>query len=217
MDIAAIAITAVVGIPLLLLFMIMLIRRMKNKSRKINTNDKNAVIIKLPSQSGVANDDCNSQQCTKDTTGQSTHNHGDKDVPSQVAKSDSAFRLETNNTLYLPTKVKSLDSILQHHKSMSAPAGDYDIILTSNPSYTVNPEGRTTSEQQYEGIQTDDELNQHDEFGYLRLVGRAALDGAYEEVTNPAGGDYVSIDLNPSYETPQDGQDVKLEDNPSYM
>ena len=58
MDIAAIAITAVVGIPLLLLFMIMLIRRMKNKSRKINTNDKNAVIIKLPSQSGVANDDC---------------------------------------------------------------------------------------------------------------------------------------------------------------
>lgn len=49
---------------------------------------------------------------------------------------------------------------------------------------------------------------QHDEFGYLCLVGSAT-----PTVTDLAGGDYVCINLNPSYSLPQDGEDVKLEDN----
>ena len=222
-DIIVITITAIAGIPLLIAFVvflvIILLHRMKKKSRKIHENSKNIAIIKLPSQSDVSNDDCNSQlQCTQDNTVQSSDDHSDKDVLSQGAEGDATFRLEiTDNTLYFPTKSISLDSLLQHYNSISTSVVDYDTTITPNASYTVTPEGRMTSEQQYDNIQTDDELNQHDEFGYLKLVGCAALDGAYDEVTNPAGGDYISTDLNSSYAIPQDGQDVKLEDNPSYM
>ena len=194
---------------------------MKKKSSKIYKNDKHAAIIKLPTQSDVSNDDHNPQlQCTQDTAGQSSHDHSDKDelsLHAQGAEGDNMFGLEMDNRLHSLTKAISFDSLLRHYNSMSTSLVDYDTTITSNPSYTVTTEGRAISEQQYDCIQTDDELNQHDEFGCLKLVRHATSDGTYDEVTDPAGGDYVSIDLNPSSAIPQDGQDVKLEDNPSYM
>ena len=77
------------------------------------------------------------------------------------------------------------------------------------PSYAVGPNSSETGkecEYQYDYVQTDDGLVQHD-----KVVGATTSGGEYDEVIDPA--DNVNIDPNPSYALPQD---VKLEDNPSY-
>ena len=76
-------------------------------------------------------------------------------------------RLETVNALYIPTEVKSIDSLLQRIRSRSGP----NVIITPNPSYTVDPnsvQSGRESEYQYDYVQPDDELAQHD-----RVVGGA--------------------------------------------
>ena len=218
-DAVIIIITAVAGIPLfiaiVLFFVILSLCRTKKKCRKEYVNGNNTTIIKPPSQSEVPNNGHNPQQCTQDNADQPSHDHSNNNASLQETESDLAF---TDDTFYLPTKSISLDSILEHCNDMLAPSVDYDVIITPNPPYTVTVEGRTVSEEQYDCIQTDDMLVQHEEFGNLKLVGSAASDGVYDKATNPtAGDDYVSTDLNPSYDVPQDDQDVKLEDNPPYM
>ena len=155
-------------------------------------NDK----VKLPSHVP------NPQQQTHNNTSQ--HDHTDNGTLSQLgAKVDaSKAAMEVLNTLYVPTQVKSVDSSLQHD----------DVIITPNPSYAVGPNSSETGkecEYQYDYVQTDDGSVQHD-----KVVGATTSGGEYDEVIDPA--DNVNIDPNPSYALPQDGQDVKLVDNPSY-
>ena len=107
--------------------------------------------------------------------------------------------------MYIPTKVKSIDSLLQRIRDRNG----CDIIITPNPSYAVCPnslQSGKASEYQYDYVQIDDGLVQHD-----KIVGSTAPGGLHN---NPV--DNVTIDPNPSYSLPQGGQDVKLEDNPSY-
>ena len=128
----------------------------------------------------------NPQQCGHST---SEHNHTDS----------GASKLEGMiNSLKIPTRVKSVDSSLQHA----------DVIITPNPSYVVGPNSSETGkecEYQYDYVQTDDGSVQHD-----KVVGATTSGGEYE-IIDPT--DNVNIDPNPSYSLPQD---VKLEDNPAY-
>ena len=195
------AVGALLLITVVLLLVIMLLYGRKRQS---NIDDK-GVAIEM--------NDHNSQQPTPNTAGKSQHNHSDKDVLSQVVNVDPESRLERVNELYIPSKVESLNSLDQ---GRSIPMASCDVTVTPNPSYAVSPnlpQTRKKSEQQYDYIQSDNELVQHDEFGYLQLVGSATSDGVYDDiVTDPTRADNVNIGLNPS----QGGQDVELEDNPSY-
>ena len=131
---------------------------------------------------------------------------------SQQNHTDSGTsKLETVNALYMPTNVKSLDSLLrQHDTSRTDMIGcTCDVKITPNPSYAVGPNSSETEkecEYQYDYVQTDDGSVQHD-----KVVGATTSGGEYDEIIDPA--DNVNIDPNPSYALPQD---VKLKDNPSY-
>ena len=65
------------------------------------------------------------------------------------------FKLQTINTLYVPTQVNSVDSTMQHD----------DVIITPNQSYAVDPNSSETGkecEYQYDYVQTDDRSVEHD-------------------------------------------------------
>ena len=114
---------------------------------------------------------------------------------------------------YIPTNVKSLDSLLRRidDRSRSGVIG-CDVIITPNPSYTIDPnslETREESEYPYDYVQTDNELVQQD-----KAAESTTLEGTHNEVTDLA--EDVNIDPNTSYSLPQDDQNIKLEDNPSY-
>ena len=201
----AIIIGAVIGTSLLIIVIIIMVimmktvcsRRRKESRRSYNFDDNN-VTVKLSSHAP------NTQQHTSNTSGQS-HDHTDTDTLSQLGtKVDPTSRLETVNALYIPTEVKSLDSLLQHHDVIGS-----DVIITPNPSYNVGPNSLDTAkdyEYQYDYVQIDDELVEHD-----KVVGSTTSGGVYDEITDHA--DNVNIDPNPSYSL---AQDIKLEDNPSY-
>ena len=68
-----------------------------------------------------------------------------------------------------------------------------NIIITPNPSYSVHPNtlrSEKEPEYQYDYVQPDGGLAEYDN---------------------------VNIDPNPSYSLPQGDQDVKLQNNPSYI
>ena len=142
--------------------------------------------------------DSNPQQHAHSTL---KHDHTDSGALSQLgAVVGPTSKLETVNALYMPFEVKSVVSSLQHD----------DIIITPNPSYAVGPYSSETGkecEYQYDYVQTDDGSVQHD-----KVVGATTSGGEYDEIIDPV--DNVKIDPNPSYSLPQD---VKLEDNPSYL
>ena len=145
----------------------------------------------------------NPQQHTHNTSRQSLQDHTDNNISSQLGV-DPTSRLETVNALYIPTNVKSLDSLLQKIDDRSRGC---DVIITPNPSYAVDPNSLHTkqeSEYSYEYVQTD-----NDEAAKSTTPG-----GTYNEVANLAGN--VNFDLNPSYSLPNGDQDIKLQDNPSY-
>ena len=102
----------------------------------------------------------------------------------------------------MPTKVKSLDSLLKRNDDKSG----IGVTITPNPSYSrVCPNSlQRGKELEYDYVQTDDGL-----VGRGKVVTSGAV---YDEVTNVTM-DTVNIDPNPAYSA---GQDVKLEDNPSY-
>ena len=102
----------------------------------------------------------------------------------------------------MPTKVKSLDSSQKRIDDRSG----IGITITPNPSYScVCPNSlQSGKELEYDYVQTDDGL-----IGRGKVVTSGAV---YDEVTNVTV-DTVNIDPNPAYSV---GQDVKLEDNPSY-
>ena len=71
------------------------------------------------------------------------------------------------------------------------------MIITPNPSYTVDPNssqsGKESAEYQYEYIQPDDALAKHD-----GVAGYIAAGGVQDDLV-----DTVHIDPNPSYNKPQ--------------
>ena len=141
--------------------------------------------------------------------------HCDQEVESQELKVEPMTRLETVNEGYISARVKSLDSLLlQHGHSRSVcHAVDCNVTITPNPSYNfASNSSKTNNKPEYD--YTD----------YVQLTSTASA-GIYDKatsnkvdntVTNPANDDNSDITPNPSYSLPQDGQDVKPEDNPSY-
>ena len=189
----------IVGTLLIIIFLIIIIMivMVKKKSRRaFNTDGKCTTSSNFP----------NPQQHTHNTSAQSLHvqDHTGINISSQLEVNPTS-RLETVNALYIPTNVKSIDSLLQQidDRSRSGMIG-CDVIITPNPSYTVDPNSLKTkheSEYSYEYVQTGNDK-------------AATSEGTHNEVNNFA--DNVSIDLNPSYSLPQGDQDIKLQDNPSY-
>ena len=199
---------AVIGTLLLIIvIMIMMImmkivcsRRRKESRRSYNIDDNN-VTVKLSSHAP------NTQQHNSNTSGQS-HDHTDTDTLSQLgAKVDPTPREERVNALYIPTEVKSLDSLLRRLDASDVIGSD--VIITPNPSCNVGPNSSDTTkgcEYQYDYVQTDDELVECD-----KVVGSTTSGGVYDEITDRTNN--VNIYPNPSYSL---AQDIKLEDNPSY-
>ena len=114
-------------------------------------------------------------------------------------------RQETINSLYMPNKVDPLQQHL-NDTSRSGVTGR-DVIITPNPSYSVNPYSslsikESDSEHQYDYVQCNDD----------KVVGPTTS----ERVCNDPA-DNVDINPNPSYSLPQGDQEVKLQDNPSYI
>ena len=170
------------------MLVIIMVRRRSRKA--FNIDGKCTTSSNLP----------NPQQHTHNTSHQSLQDHTDNNISSQLEVHPTS-RLETVNALYIPTNVKSIDSLLQKIDDRSRGC---DVIITPNPSYAVDPNSLHTkqeSEYPYEYVQTD-----NDE--------AATSGGTHNEVTDLAGN--VNIDLNPSYSLPQGDQDIKLQDNPSY-
>ena len=185
----AVIIGAVVGTLLLIIIIIITIVILCNRRRK-KSRSRGVDEVKLSSHV------LNPQQHSRTTSQQ---NHTDS----------GTSKLETVNAMYIPTKVKSLDSLLQQHDASKTNVIGCDVKITLNPSYAVGPNSSETGKEckyQYDYVQTDDGSVQHD-----KVVGATTSGGEYDEVIDPA--DNVNIDPNPSYVLPQD---VKLKDNPSY-
>ena len=108
-------------------------------------------------------------------------------------KHNPISNLETTDALYIPTKVDDRFKI------------GCDVTITPNPSYSrVGPNSlQSGKESEYDYIQT------HGEAGHDKVV---TSGGVYYAVTDIAM-DNVNIDPNPAYSV---GQDVILEENPSY-
>ena len=101
------------------------------------------------------------------------HTHNPSCQPQGAADVDptSNYKLETTNMAYVPTKVKSLDSLL--HRLQGHHTCNDDAIITPNPSYQsmknskhqcdyelVQQDGLvTTSERTYEVIDPSDSLS----------------------------------------------------------
>ena len=188
-------IVMIIVIIVMLVVIILLCRRKKSRKAQ-NIVNKCVTSSNLP----------NPQQHTHNTSGQSQHDHTDNNAFSQLGI-DPTSRLEIVNALYIPTDVKSLE---QHgHDRSRSGVINYDVIITPNPSYILSPNSIQTekeSEYQYDYVQTDDKLVQHN-----KVLDPTTSAGPYNEITEHA--DNIDIDPNPSYSPLQD---VKLEDNPSY-
>ena len=178
--------------------MIVLYRR--KKSRRIhNTVNKVELSEHVP----------NPQQHTHGTSHQLQYDHTDNGTSQLGTEVDFTSKLETVNALYISSKVKSLDSLLQHHDTSRTDVIGCDVIITPIPSNAVGPNSSETGKEcgyQYDYVKIYVGSVQHD-----KVVGATTSEGKHDEVTDPA--DNVNIDPNPSYALPQD---VKLENNPSY-
>ena len=106
--------------------------------------------------------------------------------------------------MYLPTEVKSIDALLQHIHGRSRSGSN--VIITPNP-YTNSLQSRKESEYQYDYVQPDDGLPQHD-----RVVVSTGAGEVHNKITDHLADNNVFIDPNPSYSLPQV---IKLDDNPA--
>ena len=209
-SVAIISVTAISGVLTLiitikiLVFVSMLLYRIKKKSSNKCHHDSENFTIELSSQSDVSNDDHNPQQHMQNThVGQPQSYHDDEDELSGEDENYPASGMETINELYISVNAGSHDPILQQDKDKSiAVVVDSDVAITPNPSYSVMPQIRAKSEQ-YDCVQTDDQLLQCKKFGSLQPVGSTTSVEVYNKVNGPLDDDYVNSDLNPSYSLPQ--------------
>ena len=157
----------------------------------------------------------NPQQRTHDTSHQSQHDHTDGTAIQLGAKVKPKSKLETVNAMYISTEVRSLNSLIEHHDTITSRTDviGCGVIITPNPSYAVGPNSSETGKEcecQYDYVQTDDGSVQHD-----KVVGAITSGGKHHKVIDPA--DNVNIDPNPSYVLSSvDHQDVIIDPNPSY-
>ena len=107
--------------------------------------------------------------------------------------------------MYAKTKVKPVDLSLKRIDDRPR-IGSCDVIITPNPSYS-RVDLQSGKEFEYDYVQTENGLVGHDKVFKCITSG-----GVYDKVTDVTM-DTVNIDPNPAYSV---GQDVKLEDNPSY-
>ena len=112
---------------------------------------------------------------------------------------------DPTSKLKTPINVNSVDSQFQcyHDRSTSGLIG-HDIIIASNPSYSVDSNSEKESEYQYAYVQANASQNS-------KVVNSTVLRKAYSNVTDLATD--VKIDSNPSYSLLED---IKLDDNPAY-
>ena len=210
----AISIAAVVGVLLLIfiIFMTMLCRQ-KNNFRNNSKRDP---------QLDITMDKHKPQQHTQS---QQDYVHNTDASPQRI-EADKAARLATVNKLDIPIKVKPLDSFLHIQADPSRSVCNMtgcDVIIAPNPLHAINlnrPVSREKSELQYDYVEIDDELVQHHKFGYPQLADSTASDGAPDKASDPTNNDTDTVStvyvVNPSYSLPQGGQNVILQDNPSY-
>ena len=159
---------------------------MKNKNNIHNRRDA----ITQSSISGVTNDDHNPQQHMQNTSsaGQPQNYHDDEDGLSEEAENYRSSRMETINELYISTNAKYHDSVLEKDKlEPIAIVVDSDVDITPNPSYAVIPNPPQISDQ-YDSIQIDDQLLQHNTVGCLQLAS-ATLNKASDKVIDPVSND----------------------------
>ena len=168
-----ISVLAPIGtLMLIIIVLLVLLQAKKKKTRK----------AELPSNAN----DHKSQQHTHTTAG---------------VTSQGTDTIEIVNELYILTKAKSHDSVLQHNNSRSMPtADDYDDTII--PKLNLPQIIKRSKQEDY--IEMD-------------IPGSIASNELYDDtVTGPAGDDSVNIEPNPSYCLEHIGHAVKLEDNPSY-
>ena len=177
-------------ITILLLVVVLFLCNRKKSSKVCNFNKK--------------------KQHTHNIAGLSQCDHHAKDMLSRKPKIKPISRLEIINGVYVSTKVKSLDSLLQQHnhsRSVSNTA-DCNVTITPNPSYNVmlNASQPMKEPEQLEYDYSYDDL----------LASSAASVEVCGNISDSASDDYVNLNYNPSHSLPDDGQDVNLEDNLSY-
>ena len=138
--------------------MIILCNRRKKYCRRTNNTDhrvKQSLHVSNP------------QQRTHDTSHQSQHDHTDGAALQLGAKVKPKSKLETVNAMYISTEVRSLNSLIEHHDTITSRTDviGCGVIITPNPSYAVGPNSSETGkecEYQYDYVQTDDGSVQHD-------------------------------------------------------
>ena len=186
--------------------MIILCNRRKKYRRANNTDHRVKQSLHVPKP----------QQNTQDTSHQSQHDHTDGVALQLGAQVKPKSKLETVNAMYTSTEMRSLDSSIEHHGTITSRTDviGCHVIITPNPSYVVGPNSSETGkecEYQYDYVQIDDGSVQHD-----KVVGATTSGGEYDEIIDPA--DNVNIDPNPSYVLSSvDYQDVNIDPNPSYI
>ena len=199
-DGGSVSVAVIIGVivaTLLLIFIIITIMVIMCRRRKVSRracSTRGRAIPQLPTHNSSVQSQCN---------------HTDRDLLSQLrGRNNPTSRIEVVNALYIPTAVKSVGSILQQHHDTSRIDHDVngsDVIITPNPSYPINPHSLQTGRKtkcQYDYAQADNGSAQP-----------TTLDGDYDDIIS----ENVNIVPNPSYTVlPQDGQNVKLEDNPSF-
>ena len=142
--------------------------------------------------------------------------HCDQDVQSQELKIEPLSRQETVNEAYISTNLDSLLLQYGHSKSLSD-AVDYNVTITPNPSYSFISNSPKTKKKEPEQLEYDYIDNvQLTSTTSTGMCSKATSNDVNNATTDSASDDNVPIDPNPSYSLPQDGQDVQLQDNPSY-
>ena len=149
--------------------------------------------------------------CTTDSL-----SHWDQDIQSQELKIEPLSRQETVNEAYISTNLDSL--LLQHgHSKSLSDAVDYNVTITPNPSYSFISNSPKTEKKEPEQLEYDYIDNvQLTSTTSTGMCSKATSHDVNNATTDYASDDNVPIDPNPSYSLPQDGQDVQLQDNPSY-
>ena len=214
-------------IVIVVILVILFCSRGKKESLTV-CNDK----VKLPSH--IPN-------CHRHTDNTSQHDHTGISTLSQLGAEvdESKAIMEVLNTLYIPTQVKSVYSSLQHDDVIITPSPSYAVGPNSS-------ETGKECEYQYDYVQTDDGSVQHDKIvgattsgGETMMMSLILLTMLTLILTHPIHYDLMIkmlalilvhpmysqwliikmltlILIHPNDSLPQDGQVVKLVDNPSY-
>ena len=170
---------------------VMIVCRRRKKSRRADDKNVQLSSADLP------------QQYPYNDSSQSDH----VITLTELADRHDPTRLETSNALYIPTKIKSLDSLLKRIDDRFG----IGVTITPNPSYSqVGPSLlQSGKELEYDYVQTEDGLVGHDKVVNCKCT---TSEGVYDEIIDVTM-DTVNIDPNLAHLV---GENAKLEDKPFY-